>query len=86
VCVDFLRPKPHRPGGMRFLFHCGALTDRQLSEIRLQDEEIDAHRFVELAEAMAMLSGPVRRRVSASAGTKRCVYLEEGRPVPTVEG
>ena len=80
VCVDFLRPKPHRPGGVRFLFHCGALTDRQLSEIRLQDEEIDAHRFVELAEAMALLSGPLRRRVSASAGTKRCVCLPRRRP------
>src|SRR5436190_22075642 len=21
VCVDFLRPKPNRPGGLRFLFH-----------------------------------------------------------------
>jgi 8-oxo-dGTP diphosphatase len=25
VCVDFLRPRPGRPGGMRFLFGCGAL-------------------------------------------------------------
>jgi 8-oxo-dGTP diphosphatase len=85
VCVDFLRPKPSRPGGVRFLFHCGVFTDRELSAIRLQDGEIDAHRFVELAEAMALLSGPLRRRVSASAGTKRCVYLEGGRPVPTVQ-
>ena len=85
VCVDFLRPKPNRPGGVRFLFHCGVFTDRELSAIRLQDGEIDAHRFVELAEAMALLSGPLRRRVSASAGTKRCVYLEGGRPVPTVQ-
>jgi 8-oxo-dGTP diphosphatase len=80
VCVDFLRPKPNRPGGVRFLFHCGVLTDRELSAIRLQDGEIDAHRFVELAEAMALLSGPLRRRVSASAGTKRCVCLPRRRP------
>jgi 8-oxo-dGTP diphosphatase len=86
VCVDFLRPKPNRPGGVRFLFHCGALTERQLSAIRLRDGEIDAHRFVELAEAISLLSGPLRRRVSAAAGTKRCVYLEDGRPVPTVKG
>ncbi len=85
VCVDFLRPKPNRPGGVRFLFHCGVFTDRELRAIRLQDGEIDAHRFVELAEAMALLSGPLRRRVSASAGRKRCVYLEGGRPVPTVQ-
>ena len=80
-----LKPKPNRPGGVRFLFHCGVFKDRELRAIRLQDREIDAHRFVELAEAMALLSGPLRRRVSASAGTKRCVYLEGGRPVPTVQ-
>lgn len=39
VCVDFLRPRPNRPGGLRFLFDCGALDDQRLSEIRLQPEE-----------------------------------------------
>ena len=85
VCVDFLRPKANRPGGVRFLFHCGAFSDEQISAIRLQAEEIDEHRFVGLAEATALLSGPLRRRVSATAGTKRCVYLEGGRPVPSVQ-
>ena len=27
VAVDFLRPKPSKPGGMRFLFDCGVLAD-----------------------------------------------------------
>jgi 8-oxo-dGTP diphosphatase len=86
VCVDFLRPKPNRPGGVRFLFDCGTFTNRQLSAIRLEDGEIDEHRLVRLADATAMLSGPVRRRVAAGFGAKRCVYLEDGRPVPGVEG
>lgn len=86
VCVDFLRPKPNRPGGVRFLFDCGTFTDRQLSAIRVQDGEIDEHRFVGLPEAIAMLSGPVRRRVAAGVGAKWCVYLEDGRPVPGVDG
>jgi 8-oxo-dGTP diphosphatase len=84
-CVDFLRPKPNRPGGIRLLFDCGALAGRQLDALKLQDEEIEAHRFAELSEALALLSGPLRRRVSAAAGRKRCVYLEDGRPVPGVE-
>lgn len=82
VCVDFLRPKPNRPGGVRFLFDCGAVTDEQIAAIRLQDAEIEAHRFVELSEATTLLSGPLRRRVSAGVGANRCVYLENGRPVP----
>jgi len=84
LCVDFLRPKASRPGGVRFLFDCGTVSDDQLAGIRLQAEEIDEHRVVELAEALELLSGPLRRRVSASVGSERCVYLEEGRPVPGV--
>ena len=84
ACVDFLRPRPHRPGGVRFLFDCGPLRDEQLAAITVDGAEIDEHRFVELAEAAALLSGPVRRRVLASAGRKRCVYLEEGRRVKGV--
>jgi 8-oxo-dGTP diphosphatase len=85
VCVDFLRPRPDRPGGVRFLFDCGTFADRQLSMIKLQDTEIDQHRFVALPEAAVLLSGPVRRRVAAGVGATGCVYLEDGRPVPGVQ-
>ena len=87
ACVDFLRPKRNRPGGVRFLFDCGTLTDDALGAIRLQDAEIEEHRLAEMAEALALLGGPLRRRVSAVAGrTLRCLYLEDGRPVQGVEG
>jgi 8-oxo-dGTP pyrophosphatase MutT (NUDIX family) len=83
VAVDFLRPRsdPHKPGGVRFLFDCGALDDETLSAIQLPEDEIVEHRFVELDEAFSRLSGPLRRRVRAAAGSKRCLYLEEGRRV-----
>ena len=84
VCVDFLRPRPDRPGGVRFLFDCGRFCDEQLARITIDGEEIDEHRFVALAEAGSLLSGPVRRRVRAAAGRKHCVYLEDGRRVKGV--
>jgi 8-oxo-dGTP diphosphatase len=84
ACVDYLWPKPTRPGGARFLFDCGAFTDSQLNAISLQEEEILDCRLTSLAEALKLLSGPVRRRVSASAGTNRCLYLENGRRVAGV--
>ena len=84
VCVDFLAPKPHRPGGVRFLFDCGSLTAQQLRPLALQEEEISEYRFAELADALTLLSGPLRRRVSAAVGAGRCVYLEGGRPVPGI--
>ena len=36
LCVDFLRPRPGRPGGMRFLFGCGLLDDPALAGIVLR--------------------------------------------------
>jgi 8-oxo-dGTP pyrophosphatase MutT (NUDIX family) len=84
VCVDFLRPKPGRAGGARFLFDCGVITDDQVAHITLQAVEIQAHRFVSLADANTLLSGPVGRRVAAAAGTSDCLYLEDGRPVSGV--
>jgi len=84
VCVDFRRSRRDRPGGVRFLFDCGAFTDEALSAIRLQEAEILEHRLVGLDEALTLLSGPLRRRVRRAAGAKRCLYLEEGRRVDGV--
>ena len=84
MCVDFLRPKPSRPGGVRFLFDCGALADEQLAAMALQAEEIEAHRLLEVSDAVELLSVPVGRRVAAALKAERCVYLEEGRPPPGV--
>ncbi len=84
VCVDFRSPRPSRPGGVRFLFDCGKLTRESLREIRLQESEIEDHRLAELDAALGLLSGPLRRRISQSAGGERFVYLENGRPVPGV--
>jgi 8-oxo-dGTP diphosphatase len=86
VCVDYLPPKPSRLGGARFLFHCGVLADLQLRAVTLQEDEIVDCRLVSMPEALTLLSGPLRRRVSASADSKRCLYLENGRPVPGVPG
>jgi 8-oxo-dGTP diphosphatase len=72
VCVDFLRPRPGRPGGMRFLFGCGVLDEPALAGIVLQEEEISQYRLARVDRALRLLSGPVRRRAQ---------YLEDGRPV-----
>ncbi len=85
AAVDFRRPRPGRPGGLRFLFDCGRFSDAELAAVVLQPDEISEHRLVRPREAADLLSKPIRRRVRAarhSAGTT--VYLEEGRPVAAV--
>jgi 8-oxo-dGTP diphosphatase len=84
VCVDFRPARPQRPGGVRFVFDLGSVDEDAQKSVRLQEEEIEEHRFAELAEALELLSGPLRRRVSQCAGVSSCVYLEDGRPVPAV--
>jgi 8-oxo-dGTP diphosphatase len=82
VAVDFLRPKPSKPGGMRFLFRCGVLDEAQLGRIVLQADELSEFQFAEPARALDLLSGPLRRRVGAALGAREgeCAYLEDGRP------
>jgi 8-oxo-dGTP diphosphatase len=84
ACVDFRPPRPDRPGGVRFLFDCGTLPLAAFDGVTLQEEEIEDYRLASLDEALELLSGPLRRRVSESAGRSDFVYLEDGRPVPDV--
>jgi ADP-ribose pyrophosphatase YjhB (NUDIX family) len=86
AAVDFLRPKRSEPGGMRFLFDCGELSDAALATIKLQESELSEHRLIEPAEALELLSGPLRRRVGAALASTECVYLEDGRRVSAVHG
>ncbi len=82
ACVDYLRPRPGRPGGMRFLFDCGVFKDARLADIVLQEDEISAYRLAGVDRALQLLSGPVRRRVAAAIKDRsRTHYLEGGRPV-----
>ena len=86
VCMDFRRPRPGNPGGVRYLFDCGAFSDASLAGIVVQPEEISEHRLAELSTALTLLRKPIRRRVRAAAGGGRLCYLEDGRPVPGVGG
>jgi 8-oxo-dGTP pyrophosphatase MutT (NUDIX family) len=81
ACVDFLRPRPGRPGGIRLLFDCGALSDETLGDIDLQEDELSEYRLADVDQAIALLSGPLRRRVRSAVGAVGAVYLEDGRSV-----
>lgn len=79
LCVDFLHPHPGKPGGIRFLFHCGALSDETLGAIDLQQDELSEYRLVDVDRALELLSGPLRRRVQSAIGAAGAVYLEDGK-------
>lgn len=82
VCMDFRPRRPDRPGGIRFLFHCGTIDDQRLAAIVLQAEELSSYRFAALPDALPLLRRPIRRRVQAAASAPGLVYLEAGEPGP----
>ena len=84
ACMDFRRPRPGRTGGVRFLFDCGEVGDKDLASIVLQPEEVSEYRLAALPDALDLLRRPIRRRVRAATRRQRLVYLENGRPVPGV--
>jgi 8-oxo-dGTP pyrophosphatase MutT (NUDIX family) len=81
AAMDFRRPRPGRPGGIRFLFDCGQVSEGVLAGIVVQPEEISEYRLAALPDALGLLRGPIRRRVRAAARGRGPVYLEDGRPV-----
>jgi hypothetical protein len=66
------------------LFDCGVVDDAELAAITVQPEEVEEHRLVPLDEALELLRPPIRRQVRAATRHRRCVYLEDGQPVPGV--
>jgi ADP-ribose pyrophosphatase YjhB (NUDIX family) len=81
ACMDFRRPRPGKPGGVRYLFDCGVFSDTSLAGIVVQPEEIAEHRMADLRTALTMLRKPIRRRVRAATGGQALHYLEDGLPV-----
>jgi 8-oxo-dGTP diphosphatase len=84
ACMDFRRPRPGRPGDIRFLFDCGAIDDKGLAAIVVEPEEICAFRMAAVPDALRLLRRPIRRRVRAATHGGGLAYLEDGRPVPGV--
>ena len=86
VCMDFRRPRPGNPGGIRYLFDCGAFSDASVAGIVVQPEEISEYRLAGLSTALTLLRKPIRRRVRAATRGQPLCYLEDGIPVPAVAG
>jgi 8-oxo-dGTP diphosphatase len=84
ACVDFRPPRPGRPGGIRFLFDGGRLSDERLAAVTVQAEEISECRITPVEQALPLLRPPIRRRVRAGLSGKGVVYLENGRRLSEV--
>lgn len=83
LCVDWVPPRGRRTEGMMLVYDGGRLTDDEIEAIRLPPDELVGFAFVDAADATALLSARLARRVAACLQARAAghtVYLEEGQP------
>ena len=64
---------------MHFIFDGGILTDTQITNIKIQANELSKYRFVELEEAIQLLGEDLGPRVANAVKVKQegtCSYAE----------
>lgn len=80
LVVDWA-PHPVHGDRVLFVFDGGTLTQAEITEIRLQPEELDSYEFLPPAQALDRLIPRLRHRVDAALRARaedRTLYLEHG--------
>lgn len=81
LCVDWVAPHGPWDDLLAFVFDGGELTDEQIADLNLRDEELAAFAFCTVEQAQQRLRAYVWRRVAAALdalGTSRVQYLQDG--------
>jgi 8-oxo-dGTP pyrophosphatase MutT (NUDIX family) len=85
LCVDYTPATKEKDETFQFMFYGGTIDSKQISEIKLQEKEIDEYRFVPIDRVESLLGGNVRslaKRIPKcleAIKTGTAVYLEDGR-------
>lgn len=81
LCIDWVSPHGPWDDSLMFIFDGGALNDRQITDLTLNDDELKAFRFCPEDEAATRLRPYVWRRTQAalkSLQTGKTSYLQDG--------
>jgi 8-oxo-dGTP diphosphatase len=81
LVVDWVEPHGPWDDSLMFMFDGGVLEEEERHRIRLKDGELGTYRFVDQAEATALLRPYVSRRVSMALdalGDQATRYLQNG--------
>src|SRR5574341_1619825 len=84
LCVDWVSPHGPWDDSLMFVFDGGVLDQREISHLRLLDDELAAFRFFTKDEASDLLRPYVWRRVEVALDalrTGQARYLEDGHVV-----
>lgn len=79
--VDYVRKSSTGHDHLSFVFDGGVLTKDEIANIKLQTEELDEYRFVDLDEAMKLLASNWAKRIEkcvVARNMHNMIYLEQG--------
>ena len=81
LCIDYMTPRDEKGEFLIFIFYGGVLDQDQTARIKIQQDEISEHRFVNLEDARELLRSNLSRRVPKCVEALRNntgIYLEDG--------
>jgi len=81
LSVDYVSEHKPKSESFQFTFFGGTLTDEQISQIRLQADEISEYKFMNVDEALKMIGGSFAARFSENEASLKdglIRYLEDG--------
>jgi len=84
LCVNMNPAKGPVPDNIQSVFDAGILSDDQISQIHLQNEEIVEYMFLPVAQAMPKLGPPHQRIVGQAIRARElgtCFYLEDAENI-----
>ena len=81
LCVDYASAKLDKNEAFQFIFYGGVLDEKQISQIKLEEKELDSYKFVSISEAEKLLGNNLARRLPKcvkAIKTGEAIYLENG--------
>ena len=78
--IDYMYKTIERPESLQFVFYGGVLSQEQIEKIVIPKAELAEFKFVEIAEALILVSARMSRRLKKTLENigKNAVYLENG--------
>lgn len=82
--VDYIFKTKEKDENLQFIFYGGELDEKDINEIKLQEDELSEYKFLKLGDAQQLLGNKLAKRISSceqAIEKKLSTYLENGERV-----
>lgn len=82
LCVDYTSSNGEKGESLQFIFFGGRLNQNEIENIKLDGKEIIEYRFMKVDDALSLLSGKLKMRLSKCLDViknNNAIYIEDGK-------